>query len=314
MKIEQQGNVTSLRFDIKAGWEQWFLLRSDVHHDSVRCARELQTRHLDEAKKRKALIMDAGDLFDAMQGRFDPRRSMDELREEYRRNDYYDFVVEDTAKYLAPYAKQIVMLGRGNHETAVLKNASTDLTDRLVYALNSKHKTEIKTGGYGGWVRLLFNLRDGKMPGVRTSIKIKYFHGSGGDAPVTRGVIQTNRQAVFLPDATVIWNGHNHQNYIIPIVRERLSDKGMLSSDIQWHIRTPGYKQDYGDGSKGWAVERGMPPKPIGIVWMKVFMHSNRIHIKFEPDIEGPEMIDAGGYGGGGAGQFEPYEEDSAYP
>jgi hypothetical protein len=24
------------------------------------------------------------------------------------------------------------------------------------------------------------------------------------------------------------------------------------------------YKDDYGDGSKGWAIERGMPPKQIG--------------------------------------------------
>jgi len=311
MKLEQAGNVTSMWFDVKAGWEQWFLLRSDVHHDSVRCARELETQHLLEAKRRKAYILDAGDLFDAMQGRFDPRRSMDELREEYRRNDYYDFVVKDTAEYLSPYSKQIIMLGRGNHETAVLKNANTDLTDRLAYAINSAHKTDIKTGGYGGWVRFMFNLRDGKQPGVRTSIRMKYFHGAGADAPVTRGVIQTNRQAVYLPDATIVWNGHNHSNYVIPIARERLSEKGTLYSDIQWHIRTPGYKQDYGDGSKGWAVEKGQSPKPIGVVWMKLDYFSDSIRIKFEPDVAGPEMIDAGGYAGGA--RFE-YSDDSEYP
>jgi len=24
------------------------------------------------------------------------------------------------------------------------------------------------------------------------------------------------------------------------------------------HIRTPGYKQEYGDGTQGWAVEKGL--------------------------------------------------------
>jgi hypothetical protein len=56
-----------------------------------------------------------------MQGRFDPRRDMDELRPEYRRNDYYDFVVRDAADFLEPYANNIALISDGNHELAVLK-------------------------------------------------------------------------------------------------------------------------------------------------------------------------------------------------
>jgi hypothetical protein len=31
------------------------------------------------------------------------------------------------------------------------------------------------------------------------------------------------------------------------------------------HLAITGtYKEEYGDGSKGWHVERGAPPKPVG--------------------------------------------------
>lgn len=292
VKVEQSGAVTSVHFDVTAGWEQWFLLRSDVHHDSVACAIELEKEHLEEARRRNAYIIDCGDLFDAMQGRFDPRRSMDELAEKYRRDDYYDYVVQDTAEFYAPYAGNFLLLGKGNHETAVRKNSNIDLTDRLVYLLRTGHGSQVKAGGYGGWIRFMFNFSDGKNTGPRGSLKMKYFHGAGGEAPVTRGAIQTNRQAVYLPDADIVLNGHNHHSYYIPITRERLSNKGKQFFDIQHHVRIPGYKQDYGNGTAGWNVQRGGVPKPIGAVWMRltsVSLHESQyVRVKFEADIIGP--------------------------
>jgi hypothetical protein len=34
------------------------------------------------------------------------------------------------------------------------------------------------------------------------------------------------------------------------------------------HIRTSTYKEEYGDGTKGWHVTRGAPPKPLGGYWL----------------------------------------------
>lgn len=310
VKVEQSGAVTSVHFDVTTGWEQWFLLRSDVHHDSVACAVELEKEHLEEAKRRNAYIIDCGDLFDAMQGRFDPRRSMDELAEKYRRDDYYDYVVQDTAEFYTPYAGNFLLLAKGNHETAVRKNANTDLTDRLVYLLRTGHGSQVKAGGYGGWIRLMFNFSDGQNTGPRGSLKVKYFHGAGGDAPVTRGAIHTNRQAVYLPDADIVLNGHNHHAYYIPITRERLSNKGKQFFDLQHHVRIPGYKQSYGDGTAGWEVMRGGVPKPIGAVWMRLTaaaVHSAQyIKVKFESDFVGPSAE---------AGQVDEFNmTDGFYP
>ncbi len=292
MDISVSGAVTTIRMDDpRKGWEQWNLLMSDNHHDSIYCNRDLETEHLEEAKKRNARVFIFGDFFDAMQGRFDPRRSMDELRKEYRRDDYYDFVVRDTVAFLKPYAEIIQLVCDGNHELAVRKNANTDLVERLVYSMRVEHKSSVIHGGYGGWIRFI------TPKGF--SLRLKYFHGAGMEAPVTRGVIQTNRQAVYLPDADIVVNGHNHNAYYVPISRERLSDSGKQYTDIQHHVRIPGYKQSYGDGSGGWEVTRGGVPKPIGAVWLRMWFdsranannHMGEIKLQFIPDIRGAEPV-----------------------
>jgi hypothetical protein len=289
---EQHGAVTSIDYDVFAGWEQWLLFTSDNHFDSIYCNREVMRAHFDEAKARNARIFVLGDFFDAMQGRYDPRRSMPELRPEYQRcENYYDVLVMDAAKWLAPYAAYLEVMSDGNHELSVLKNASTNIMDRLVHELNTHHHGSIQHGGYGGWVRFMFNHGGADGPVPHSSIRLKYFHGSGGEAPVTRGAIQTNRQAVYLPDANIVVNGHSHHNYYIPITRERLSNKGVQYMDNQHHIRIPGYKQAYGDGTTGWEITRGGVPKPIGSVWVRLYCEQATIKIQVMPNITAPECV-----------------------
>ena len=61
------------------GWEQWFLLTSDRHWDNPKSNWELQKAHLDEALERAAGVIDVGDFFCAMQGRWDPRASKEDI-------------------------------------------------------------------------------------------------------------------------------------------------------------------------------------------------------------------------------------------
>ncbi len=287
MSAAQAGAVTTFDFEAKEGWKQWVLLQSDNHHDSILCNRELEDEHLETARQRGAMVMMFGDILDAMQGRFDPRRSMSELRPEYRRDDYYDVIVEDAAHWYGRYAEVISLMCDGNHELSVLKNANTNILANLIKAINQKHQVQIRRGGYGGWVRLVMH-----MGGEKTVVKrIKYFHGSGGEAPVTRGVIQTNRQAVYLPDADIVVNGHSHNMYYVPISRERLSYEGVQSFDVQHHVRIPGYKQAYGDGMGGWEVTRGGVPKPIGAVWLLLAREGDEIKLQVVADIRGADVV-----------------------
>jgi hypothetical protein len=103
----------------------------------------------------------------------------------------------------------------------------------------------------------------------RSSLRLKYYHGSGGGGPVTRGVISTNRQSVYLPDADFVLNGHVHDAYYVPIQRERLNSSLRVRQDTVHFIRVPGYKDEYAEGAGGWHVERGGPPKPLGAAWLR---------------------------------------------
>lgn len=272
-------NVLTVRIDVEnVDWHQDFLLRSDVHHDHPKCDQELETKHLDEAVERNAGVIDAGDCFCAMQGKSDRRSSKSALREEHKRKDYLDALVETAGKFYAPYAQNILVFGEGNHESAVKDKLETDLTTRLVERLNvglelRQHPHRVQRGGYGGWVRFLFTVHKTK----RFQKVLHYFHGTGGGGPVTRGVIQTNRMAVFNPDADVILTGHTHDEWIVPIARHRINTAGTVYHDEQLHVRTPGYKDEWGDGYGGWSVEKMLGPKPKGAAWLRFTCEDNAI-------------------------------------
>jgi hypothetical protein len=264
--VQNHVNVHTVYFrDVRAGWEQWVLLSGDRHHDNAYCDVALEQKHLELARERNALILDVGDLFDAMQGKGDKRSDRAQLKMEHSRNDYFNVIVKDAATFYAPFAAWFGVIGRGNHETSVTDKHGTDLTDLLVHRLNSDHAGHVFAGGYGGWVRFMFVIQKT----VQCSLRLKYFHGAGGGGPVTRGVIDTNRQAVYLPDADIVVNGHTHDAYHVPVARERLSEKGIVKRDIVHFIRTATYKDEYRDGSQGWHIQTGKPPKPVGAAWLK---------------------------------------------
>lgn len=271
-------SVLTLKFDkIKSGWEQYVLLRADAHHDNIHCNRALEKEHLEEAKDRNAVIADFGDLFCAMQGKYDPRSSMDDIRSEDVGQDYLDLIVKHAAEFYGPYAKNFALIGKGNHELNIRKRHGTDLTSNLVHRLNSNHSGNVQIGGVGGWIRFLFK-------GHRAySVNLKYHHGAGGGGPVTRGVIQTARQAVYLPDADIVVNGHTHDGWILSRARERLSERGQISKDLLWFGRTPGYKDEYSDGFEGFHNEQWRDPRPQGALWLRFWFKNHNIEYELIP-------------------------------
>jgi len=259
---------------IEKPWEETkILLISDLHWDNPKCDRALLKKHLDEAVKGNNDIIINGDLFCLMQGAYDPRKSKSDIRPEHNVSNYFDAIITTAVDWFAPYAHLIKMIGYGNHETSILKRQETDIIERFVTLLNYKCGTQIQVGGYGGWVRINFD--DGSS---HKSFKIKYMHGFGGGGAVTRGTIQHNRMSVNVEGADAIWMGHVHEDYEMTYTVEELtnSDTVMLRDILM--IRTSAYKEEYGDGSKGWHIERGASPKPIGGRWLilKPFRDDNR--------------------------------------
>lgn len=248
----------------RVGDEQAVLLQSDVHWDNPHCRQDLFLQHLEQARAKDAPILDNGDFHCAMQGKWDKRANKNDLRPEHQRADYLDALVSTAAETLKPYRDLLTVRGQGNHETAILKHHETNLVERLTERLRAYGGTSVSTGGYSGYV--VFKI---VTSGRTYPFKMHYHHGHGGGGPVTRGVIQSNRHAVYLADADIVWSGHTHDWWLVPIARVRLNqDTTKVVHSNQYHVSTPGYKDEYGDGYGGWHIERGAPPKPIGAAWL----------------------------------------------
>ena len=249
---------------VDKNWEETkVLLISDLHWDNPKCDRELLKKHLDQAVKGNHDILINGDLFCLMQGAYDPRKSKSDIRPEHNHANYFDAIINTAVDWFAPYAHLIKLVGYGNHETAILKRQETDIIERFVTLLNYKTGSAIQVGGYGGWIRYQFT--DGSST---QSFKIKYMHGFGGGGAVTRGTIQHNRMSVNVEGADAIWMGHVHEDYELTYTVEELTNKDTVMLRDILMIRTSAYKEEYGDGSKGWHIERGASPKPIGGRWL----------------------------------------------
>jgi len=250
-----------------ATWCRWFLLRSDAHHDNRHCRRDVEHRHLQEAEERDAIILDCGDLFCAMQGKWDKRADPTSLRDEYRLN-YLDSLVREAAALYEPYAHRWALMSPGNHETSIRKRHETDLTERLVTTLNERTGSTIQKGDYAGWIQIRLHFPNAER-GRCGTFRIAYHHGYGGGGPVTKGTIQSNRRRAMLRDYDLEWMGHIHESWVHRDVVEGLASSGRPMYQDVFSLRTPGYKDEW-SGGNGWHVERGAPPKPIGAWWMKL--------------------------------------------
>lgn len=253
---------------ISVGKSQKFLLLSDLHWDNPKCERTLLTRHLKQAQERGAKIIINGDFFCMMQGKYDPRRSKKDILPEHNKANYIDAVIEDAVRWFTPYAKDILLIGYGNHETAIIKNLETDPLQRFVDLLNATAGTNVQVGGYGGV--LDFKMEEYKR---RTSFAMKYYHGFGGGGAVTKGVIQDQRMISMMEGYDVIWMGHVHEIYHhVNMVEAYDSHQKKLNLKEVHQIRTGAYKEEYGDGYGGYHIEKGRPPKPMGGYWMALEM------------------------------------------
>ena len=260
--IRHSKNVHEL---VLAGGEVKVAILSDLHWDNPHTDRELIKRHLDYCLKEEIPVMINGDMFCLMQGRGDNRRNKSDIRPEHNNARYLDSIVETAVEWFLPYAHIIKLIGYGNHETAIIKFQETDILQRFVDILNFKASSNVQVGGYGGWLIIKQKLE------TTTSCfctKIKYFHGSGGGGIVTKGAINLTRALELYEGFDVFVMGHIHENSCRNDVRDTVEShpqSGYTLKQKQLHLMLTGtYKEEYGDGSHGWHVERGAPIKPLG--------------------------------------------------
>lgn len=243
-----------------------FLLLSDIHFDSKSCDRDLLKVVLQEAKSTNSLILFNGDFFDMMQGRNDRRGTKGSVRKEYLGDNYFDLVIQDAYEFLKPYANNICIMADGNHETAITRNNETNPLDRLCYLLRKEGNSSVEHTGYQGWLAIKLKFTNNSY----FSFYIKMHHGSGGNARVTKGVIEHNRMSTYVEGADLIWLAHTHTQYCMHSTVERMNTSPKINIKLErvYHIRTGCWKQEYKEG--GWSIEKGFGPSEIGGYWLEL--------------------------------------------
>ena len=261
---------------------QEFLLISDLHWDNPHCDRGLLKNHLDEAVKRNAAIILNGDTYCCMGGKYDRRADKSLIRPEHNTDRYFDAIVDTSVEWFAPYAKNILLIGYGNHETAIIKHGETDLLQRFASTLNYATGSAVQVGGYGGTIDIRV-LHD-TIRGV--NFVVHYFHGHSGGGAVSRGVIHDQRLLAGTEGYDLTWMGHVHELYYHQnmIHRYDRSTKTLIQKPIH-QLRTATYKEEWDGGYMGFHTERGRGPKPLGGYWMKLETSRNS-----SKDNKGPEL------------------------
>ena len=258
--IKHASNIHELKVE---GSRVKIAMLSDLHWDNPKCDWIKLKKDLDYCKDNSMPIMINGDMFCLMQGRGDNRKNKSDIRPEHNNAKYLDSIVDTAVEFFAPYAHLLTVIGYGNHETAIIKFQETDILARFVQLLNIKCSSNVQVGGYGGWF-IINQILKGTST---TATKIKYFHGSGGGGVVTKGALNLTRALEMYEDFDIFSMGHIHENASRNDVRDAISQvpSGYKHHQKPLHLMITGaYKEEYGDGGKGWHVERGAPIKPIG--------------------------------------------------
>ncbi|MFA4990574.1 MAG: hypothetical protein WC579_01520 [Candidatus Paceibacterota bacterium] len=272
LPIEELGDAHKIKIKYSGeNWEQWFLLMADEHFDSVYCDRNLLKRHHEMAKERNAIILKFGDTFDCMGGKYDKRTHKELVRPELQKQDYFDAIIREAEKFYLPYKDNIVFVSMGNHEYSILKRNEINLISRFA------EKMDAKVGGYRGFIRLQFI--HGNTDGGRISKDIYYVHGSGNGAPVTRGVIKTNRrQDMILADYYV--SGHSHMEFNLTRPVGYLSQQGKIKIKEPEHISLGTYMNTFMKNT--WEDRREFAPESMGGVWLHFTV--KHINNRYNPD------------------------------
>ncbi len=268
--IKHSDNVHQLKYNTTVrNHNLRFCLLSDIHFDNPKCKREILKDHLEQAKDNDIPIFINGDFFCIMQGKGDKRANKSDIRPQHNSKTYFDDVIQEAVEWFSPYAEQLTLIGRGNHDEVSIKYHEFDILKNFQIRFNHANPNQVnplQIGGYGGY--LLITIR-GK------TYRIRYHHGNGGGGAVTKGLIQFNRFQAFIGGADMIVFGHVHEDYETTVIEENYnpSNHKIEYKEVKL-VRLSTYKEEFNYGKSGWHAERGAQPKPIGGRWLD--LHYNR--------------------------------------
>jgi hypothetical protein len=259
------------------GQTHWRHIISDLHLESPESDHALLREHLDISRRIGARILINGDVNDSIWPG-DKRFTLAVLRPELRKSDdVLAAVVDYSADILGPYADLIDVIGNGNHERKLHRYNGCDPIRLLIDKLNARLEKDgnphrIRHGGVSGFVLTTFRFPrpGGSLSGLHH--RLLYFHGAGGESPVTKGTINVARIAANW-DYDMMTFGHKHNRLMFDDVMVSVTRDGRIRHRQRVAALTGSYVQSYRKGSQRNAINYNYSedfissPKPLGGLW-----------------------------------------------
>ena len=238
----------AIRIPILTKIQKWNLLcnMSDTHIGNALCDEPQLKASLQEASEREARINVVGDIFDAIFS--GDRRYKEGMTSSWLQGHPHpaDCVIDYAYEILKPYAHLIDCLADGNHDETAGKYLKTNLVRRLCKALSDseqakKHNHVVHYGGYSGYIQYLVQTC---KPGRIDVLNVLYYHGSGGNAQVTKGMMDFQRgRSKFVFDIFLM--GHNHFKNADSAPRTFCTARGVIKQYPSRCIRCGAFKKNY---------------------------------------------------------------------
>lgn len=277
---------------VSAGVTLGFLLQSDLHIGAPHVDYAAIQREWSEAAEHGDRILINGDVFDAILAKDQKRYTPSVVHPKLRgRNDMVNAAADWAVEMMAPYAHLIDVIGVGNHETQLEKWNSSDITKFLIRDLTKSLPKQYKNhvihyGGYGGFVD--YRLSWGTERATRRFL-IHYFHGSGGSAPITKGMMDFARRG-WVEGVDVVHLGHKHNRFAghiqaisCPVVGDEPTIRQVR------HVMTGAYFKTYGGQTQAsiakhgrvsnYAADWGVAPQGVGGARVLVDVHDRAAEV-----------------------------------
>lgn len=213
-------------------------LFSDIHFDSPDCDRETLKKHLDFCLKDGRYILINGDFFD-MIILGDRKRAVP--HHITNTDNQLNVKLNEAYEFLTPYQKNILFIGRGNHEESIMKYNGLDVLEMITTMLNMGQEHKILYGNYTNFLRFTFKEAGKNMRNYNYDIYAH--HGAGGSAPATKGMLDFGAMTKGV-NADLIWCGHKHNaliDYSAPIMH--IDQNGNVFLKNRQCIQTPSYQK-----------------------------------------------------------------------
>lgn len=240
-------------------------------------------RYMSEAADRGALIWKVGDIVGGI-SHHDPRYTA--RTNAHKRDDFADAVIEDLVRLFTPYADHVAGLGIGNHEWQFIKHYGVNPIIHLVRALNAVRSKALEPIAYMDYCGVIWSTyrRKGTAGGYH-GYQVAYHHGSGGNAPVTEGVIAAKRMVESFDGIDALVIGHVHKNWSLRNERFRVNRQGQIEARpirlICGGSHQTSYKQP-GEPGLAWSEMKGFRPSPFGGAFLKIMVRDKAIEARVE--------------------------------